>query len=193
MTRFKKIIGAASFTLLPFLSSAQYKFEMEYRIKSEAVPEPAQMFIDSIAPLKDLKWYKEVSMDSITIEAKFNHKRKKFSVEFDTLGNLQDAEFVIKEKDISPSILQNITPKLDSIYEKWKFRKIQLNYTGSGSDILQTIEKSQQVGSVKIAYEIVLKGKNKEGTSLYELTFSEEGELLKFLKIKQAKADHLEY
>ncbi len=187
------ILSIGFLLLFPFISKAQQKYEREFRIKSETIPQSAKEFIDSISADSKIKWYKEISLNDITIEAKFKYNKKKFSVEFDTLGKLQDVEFVIKKREISPEVYNKIELKLDSVYQKWKFQKIQIHYSGKSSHIVAAIRKNEPSDLIKIGYEIVLKGKNLEDTNLYEITFNEQGELKNILQIIQDKADHLEY
>lgn len=187
------ILSIGFLLLFPFISKAQHKYEREFRIKSETIPQSAIELIDSISADSKIKWYKEISLNDITLEAKFKYNKKKFSVEFDTLGKLQDVEFVIKKREISPKVYNKIKSKLDSVYRKWKFQKIQIHYSGKSSHIVDAIRKNEPSESIKIAYEIVLKGKNLEDTNLYEITFNEQGEVQNILLIIQDKADHLEY
>lgn len=192
--RTARIFLSIGFLLLfPFISKAQHKYEREYRIMAETIPQSAKEFVDSIGSDSKIKWYKEISLKDITLEAKFKFNKKKFSVEFDTLGKLQDVELVIRKIDISSEIYTKIENQLDSIYQKWKIQKIQLNYSGKSSHIVAALRTNETSNSIKIAYEIVLKGKNVEETNLYEITFNEQGELKNILQFIQEKADHLEY
>ncbi len=189
-----RIILSISFLLLfPLVLKAQHKYEREYRIKSETIQQSAQEFIDSIGSDSKIKWYKEISLNDITIEAKFKHDKKKFSIEFDTLGILQDVEFVIKKREISSAVYNKIEHKLDSLFQKWKFQKIQTHFKGRNKDIITSINNNEPTASIKVSYEIVLKGKALGNTQLYEITFNEQGEIRGILQIIQDKADHLEY
>jgi len=188
------IISSISFLLLfPFVSIAQHKYEREYRMKSEMIPQSAKRFIDSISTDLKVKWYKEIGLNDVSFEAKFKHKNKQFSVEFDTLGILQDVEFVIKKCEIAPKVYNKIKGKLDSLYQKWKFQKIQMNYTGSNNNLITSIKKNKPTDRIKFSYEIVLKGKALGNTHLYEITFNDQGEMQNIQQIVQDKADHLEY
>jgi len=190
----RNIILSISFLLLfPIISKAQQKYEREYRIKSEIIPQSAKEFVDSIGSDSKIKWYKEISFNDVTIEAKFKHHNKKFSVEFDTLGSLQDVEFIIDKREITPIVYKQIEHKLDSLYQKWKFQKIQIHYRGHPRDITTSINQNKRCESIKVYYEIVLKGKSSGSAQLYEITFSEQGEIQDILQIIQDKADHLEY
>lgn len=193
MITMRKIIWTSFILLYPFVSIAQQKYEREYRINSETIPKSATDFIDSISLNSKIKWYREISLDEVTIEAKFSHNKKKFSVEFDTLGKLLDVEIVLNKRELNAKVQNRINNELDSVYKKWKFQKIQLNYSGKGSHILAAIKQNEPSDSIKIAYEIVIKGKDLEGTYLYEITFNDQGELQNILEIIPDKADHLEY
>ncbi len=187
------ILSIGFLLLFPIVSKAQHKYEREYRIKSEMIPQSAQEFVDSIGSDSKIKWYKEISLNDVSIEAKFKHNKKKFSVEFDKLGILQDVEFVLEESEIAPIVYNKMERKLDSLYQKWKFQKIQKHYSGRHSDIITSIHKNEPSNTVKVYYEIVLKGKNLGNTEQYEITFSEQGEIQNIQQIIQDKADHLEY
>ncbi|MFT5887147.1 MAG: hypothetical protein ACI9IP_003620 [Arcticibacterium sp.] len=112
--------------LVPMLSPAQDKFEREYRAKPENVSFSAKTFIDSIGPKSKVKWYKEISQNGISVEAKFEYQKKKFSIEFDPSGVLQDVEFIIKKGEIAPLVYRQIELELDSLFQKWRFQKIQM-------------------------------------------------------------------
>ncbi|MFC5284611.1 hypothetical protein [Pedobacter alpinus] len=187
------ILSIAFLLLFPFVLKAQQKYEREYRIKSEIIPQSALAFIDSIGPDSKVKWYKEISLNGVSTEAKFKHNKKKFSVEFDTLGHIQDVEFIIKKSEIINAAYVKIEHKLDSLYQKWKFQKIQKQYKGKPKEIINSINKNEPTDSVKVSYEIVLKGKVVGNTQLYEITFNEKGEIQDVLQIIQDNADHLVY
>jgi sporulation protein YlmC with PRC-barrel domain len=189
-----RIILSISFLLLfPILSKAQLKYEREYRMKVEMIPKSAKEFVNSISPYSKIKWYKELSLNEVSIEAKFKHNNKKFSVEFDTLGVLQDVEFVLKKTEIAPLLYTKMEHSLDSLYQKWKFQKIQMQYIGKQTDITALINENQPSDTIKVSYEIVLKGKALGNMQLYEITFDNQGLVQQIQQIVQDKVDHLEY
>ncbi|MEL6254700.1 MAG: hypothetical protein AAFR87_22000, partial [Bacteroidota bacterium] len=73
-------------------AQAQIKYEREYKLKPTEIPMPAKIFVDSCKFSTQITWYKEESQDGKSIEAKLKHKGKKYSIEFDTVGLLQDME-----------------------------------------------------------------------------------------------------
>ena len=187
------ILSISLYFLIPHALRAQQKYEREYRLKSEMVPKSATKFIGLIGAKSNVKWFREIGLKDVSVEAKFRHKGKKFSVEFDTLGKLQDVEFIVKKNEINPIVYTEIESHLDSLYQKWKFKKIQIHYRGQPSDILSSLENSIPNSSIKMFYEVVLKGKTSGNMQLYEITFNDLGELQAILQIIQDKADHLEY
>jgi len=187
------ILSIGFLLFFPFVSKAQHKYENEYRMKAEMIPQSAKQFIDSIGPDSKIKWYKETSLNDVSFEAKFKHNNKLFSIEFDTLGILQDVEFVIKKRGIGPKVYNKIERKLDSLYQKWKVQKIQTHYTGRHGDLITSINKNEPNAKIKVSYEIVLKGKALGNTQLYEIAFNDQGEIQGIRQIVQDKADHLEY
>ena len=68
-----------------------------------------------------------------------------------------------------------------------------MHYSGKIKDLVTSIRKNKRSDSIKVFYEIVLKGKNLGDTQLYEITFNEQGEIQDVLQIIQDKVDHLEY
>jgi hypothetical protein len=187
------ILSTGVLLLLPLLSKAQHKYEREYRMKAAMVPEPARAFVDAIGADSRIKWFKEIGLSDVTIEAKFNHNKRKFSVEFDTLGTLEDAEFIIKKLEIDSLVFSWIEQNLDSLYQKWKFRKIQMHYEGQSSDVIAAINDNKSGDGIQVSYEIVLKGTAHRNTRLFEILFDDQGEIQSLLQIIQDKADHLEY
>lgn len=178
---------------LSFGLRAQDKFEREYRLKPALVPVKAQEFIKKMAPKARIKWFKEESHQGISIEAKFRDQKRKYSVEFDSSGNLQDIEWIVKFKNLSPSFQKQLEKNLAVLYDTWKLRKIQLQYKGLPSAILQNLHQQQPSSEVQVAYEIVLKAKAASLIELYEITFDTQGTVQHIQKIRQQKADHLEY
>ena len=76
------ILSIGFLLLFPIVSKAQQKYEREYRIKSEIIPQSAKEFINSIGSDYKIKWYKEIGLNTVSLEAKFKHNNKKFSIEF---------------------------------------------------------------------------------------------------------------
>jgi hypothetical protein len=132
-----------------------------------------------------VKWYKKISQNGISVEAKFEYQKKKFSIEFDTTGVLKDVEFIINKVAIAPLVYQQIEHELDSLFQKWRFQKIQMQDIGRNDDTLTFINSNEAKLSLRISYEIVLKGKTVENAQLYEIAFNDDIEIQQVHQIEQ--------
>lgn len=177
--------------LLFSTSYAQVKYEKESRLKSTKVPKKAHDFIDVDLEIKQLKWYKEESFEGVSIEAKFKVDKKKYSVEFDTLGQLEDVEIEIEESEIPELVLIQINKTLSEECKRFKVLKIQKQLKGNINSLIGI--KDLNGMSYLSGYELVIKGICSEGVSLYEYFFNEKGVLNSNKKIILNSTEHLEY
>ena len=181
------------FFVLTFSDSfGQDKLEREFRIKEKDVPQPALNFITACSFTKKIKWYKEVGLTSTSVEAKTKSNAKKYSIEFDSLGQIEDIEINIKWKELPPATQKNIKSQLHAAYQKYKIRKIQIQYTGEEADLIDAV-KNKPSDQIEINYEIVLKAKTNNEYQLLEYLFSEDGAILSKLNIILNNTDNLEF
>ena len=152
--------------------SGQVKYEKEYRIKEEAVPQQALDFVASLAFDRRVKWYKEERLQGTSIEAKTCFNKHKYSIEFDSLGRLEDVEIKIKWQAIPPAVQQAILATLEEQLARHRLIKIQRQWSGPPKAVLASVQTQTQQESVVKKYEIVLKGKSEEGIQWYEYTFT---------------------
>ncbi|MEZ4942235.1 MAG: hypothetical protein R3D58_15260 [Saprospiraceae bacterium] len=180
--------------LLPLATAAgQTKYEREYRIKTQAVPAPARQFVDSLAFRKKVKWYFEENLRGNSIEAKVCRDKKRFSIEFDTSGVLQDIEIQHRWTDIPEHTRNQITATLDSLFVRHDIRKIQIQYAGDRSALFKLAQNQQPAKAYTTRYEMVVKGKKPDGLRLYEITLDENGALRALEEIVFKNSDNLEY
>ena len=114
---------------------AQEKYEKESRIKQKNVPSKALLFIDSLNFKNKIKWYKEEGLYRKSFEAKFKYNKARYSVEFDTLGNIEDLEIEVDWEDLKSNISDSISLQLKIDCIKHKIVKVQKQYKGSESVI----------------------------------------------------------
>ncbi len=173
---------------------AQSKYEMEKRIKEEDVPTRALHFIDSLRLVKKVRWYLEKGFGRSSIEAKFKLNKKKYSVEFDTTGSIEDIEVQIKWDNLQPKSKDAITNILKEDCKKFKIRKIQIQYLGSRAVLLEKIrDKHDSMNNIIIRYEIVVRCSETKSVALFEYLFSETGEKLSVSEILIENASNLVY
>lgn len=190
----KKIfIGLLSYFLLTCSLFAQQKYEREYRVKPEEVPGAARDFLNSCSFSAKVKWYGEESLEGHSVEAKLKEENVKYSIEFDTLGNLQDVEIDIAWQEIEQRTQENILANLNQEFEKHRLIKIQLQWTGSEEALLELIRTGKTDKAFNRKYEIVLKGKKDKKSAWYEFLFSEDGSIERKAIIIFRNTDNLDY
>ncbi|MEZ5059223.1 MAG: hypothetical protein R2879_19480 [Saprospiraceae bacterium] len=182
--------------LLVMSSTALYgqvKYEKESRMKEKDVPKMALDFINSLEGKGKVKWYLEEGLDQTSVEAKFKLNRQKHSIEFDTTGNLEDAEIQLTWKEISPAVRDSIDFFLGQDCKKYKIRRIQIQYSGEPGIVLQKIKTGEKVSDYAVRYELIVKCRKEVNVNLYEYLFSESGQKLSVSQIVFKNSSHLEY
>lgn len=179
--------GTAIFTF------GQEKYEKEYRIKKEEVPESAKSFVILPDFNGNVKWYFEENLTGNSIEAKFKYQNKKYSIEFDTTGKLQDIEIETTIKSMPGHLTNKIISQLDSLFVRHKTRKIQLQYSGNIQSIGNLIKNKSKERHYSTNYEFVVKGKVNKLWQLYEITFNDKGSLITKSRIVFRNTDNLEF
>lgn len=172
---------------------AQQKFEKESRIKPEEVPSSAIRFIDSLSLKKKVKWYVEEGLVNKSFEAKFNFKNRKHSIEFDKLGNIEDAEIEIEWDEIEPTLKDKIIAQLKSDCQTHKISKIQMQYSGSASEILLKLKENKIADRQTAKYELVVRCKTKDQIVLFEYLFDYNAKVISKSEILFRNSSHLEY
>ncbi len=172
---------------------AQQKFEKETRVKRVQVPIPAQQFIEAIPFSKNIKWYKEEGLTSSSYEAKTRYDQHKYSIEFDTLGQLEDVEIKIRWAVVPKSVQTAIQQHLMETFDKFKFIKVQEQLSGETTAVLNHLLGKGKKETIITQYEIVLKGKKEGQTHWFEYTFDAEGKLKQQNTIIFRNTDNLEY
>ncbi len=187
--------------VLPFLSlflavinlNAQEKVEEEYRVKESEVPVQAQKWIHgTFGEMKGIKWYYEKSSGKASYEAKLKSDRKVYSIEFDTMGVIEDVEQKYEWNELESDIKTNLTKYFRSNYIKYKIIKIQKQYVGTATDLKNYIRQNEKEG-ITVNYEIEFHGKTQTENELWECLFSSNGELLQKKKIILKPANNLEF
>lgn len=180
------------FFLVSISAFSQYKYEREYRVETNKIPARAKEFIAKCNFDKKIKWYAEESQDGKTFEAKSCKNKYKFSVEFDTDGNVLDVEKTIKWKKIVEEKRSKIAQSLAKRFKKYKVKKVQIQWQTDRDFYIDLIHGK---GESEIAefYEIVVKGKEKSSYHLYEILFDAQGTILKELKFAPQNSDNLEF
>lgn len=171
----------------------QEKYEKESRLKSKDVPKTALNFIEEAQIPGKVKWYIEYGLETTSIEAKFKMNRKWYSVEFDTLGTIEDIEIEIKYKDLKTKPKNTIESTLNTICETYKIFKVQKQFSGDQNELIAVLRDEKTKESFKINYELVAKCVKDNKAEQYEFLFSDEGKLINTSKIIFKNSNNLEY
>lgn len=181
------------FVFCPLALFSQEKMEREYRIKEKSVPVSALLFMDSIGIKVKTKWYKEEGLEKNSIEVKFKYRKSKFSIEFDTLGNVEDVEVIRKWKEIDKNTQKLIENQLLKDCSKYKVEKIQIQYKGPEKQLYEIVRNPFTEIPLQKSFEVVVKCKTEEEVALYEYLFNEKSEKVFRSKIIFKNSSHLEY
>ena len=117
--------------------------------KRTRFPENIKSYLSEISFKNKIKWYKDEALSKYTYEAKTHHNNLNFSIEFDSLGIIEDVEFKIEWKNIPELIKKNIEFYLDSIYKKKKIIKVQIQYTGKPESLINILKDLNQNQKIK--------------------------------------------
>lgn len=176
---------------IPLTVSGQTKFEREYRIKEQDVPQKALTFMDSLSLRGKIKWFAEESQDGKTIEAKTVYNKDKYSIEFDSIGNVLDVEKKVSFKNLKPDLIKNICQQLSRNLSKHKIIKTQIQWMGNTNVLSELIKEGKSSEDYTENYEMVVKGKKDGQSSYYEFLLDSKGQVVKVLEIIQRGSDNL--
>ena len=181
--------------LIPLISPAQTKVEVERRVDATEVPAAAREWVsDTYDQPRRLRWIYEESSDGLSYEAKLKHRRRWHSVEFGQDGTLQDVEIIVRDRELPETVRQPIRAYLDSVYTRHRIKKVQRQFTGSSSALRQAVreESTDKVG-VAERYEVEFYGRDKQGKALWEGLFDDTGRLLRKRRVVLRPTDNLTY
>ncbi len=173
-------------------AQTQYKLEREIGISEENVPEKALLTISGIDFSNAKKhWYKEWSLTAISYELKVKIDNKKFSIEFDSLGNLEDIERSVKFTMLPSGPKEKIINYLEKNFKKFKIQKSDLQWLGLN------VTSQQIISADNIAidnFELIIKANKNGKFSQFELLFDSAGNFKNEKEIiHQINNDNLEY
>lgn len=175
---------------------SQNKNEKETLIGLDKLPEKAkQHFKTPSYNIKRLKFYKETDNSKQSFEAKLKVNKLHYSIEFDTIGNLEDIEIIVKEKHVTVAVMNTIKSYFNLNFEQTKIIKIQKQYTNytknSDSLFIQHIIKNPNKPHNQ--FEIIAEIKTNKKHELREFTFDRNGAFKKFRIVTPSSYDHALY
>lgn len=172
---------------------AQEKYERERRISAEEVPPAAISFLDSCEFASRIKWHEEESLEGRTVEAYVKQAGLKYSIEFDTLGQIEDIEINRRESQLPEATMLAIHQHLDQHFDRYRIKKIQVQWTGNRTALISLVTTGGTNIPHITRYELIVKGRDETGVHEYEFLFSDQGEFLQRSVLIFRTTDHLDY
>lgn len=172
---------------------AQQKQEQEFGIDEKDLPRNiSPLLSEYLKDVKRLRFFKELDGQKTSYEVKFKKDTLYYSIEFDSIGQLEDVEFIIKESAIPKKSYASINEYLGTAHEKYRIKKIQQQYPHEGGNAKALLRDAfQNLLSTKINYELIIATKDKEGYVEFEITFDAQGNHLLTRKSVATKYDHV--
>lgn len=176
------------------LGAAQQKNEREERLKDSRVPHE---LVDQLAPFTKnirVKYFYETDGPNASYEAKFKSKSRSFSVEFDTLGVLEDVEIDIKFNSIDKKKRNKILSYLKKTSTNHKILKCQVQYKHDSGPSEVTLRHAVfNEEHTPINYEIEVNMLIDKLHQSFELLFDASGELISKREIVNRAVDNILY
>lgn len=188
-------IGGLVFGMFAMAGSlfAQLKLEKEVRIDPDSLPLPAARFIEDAALSSRIRWYRETQLEGYSFEAKFKHQGYRYSVEFDSLGQIEDVEVEWKKSELPLDVQSAIGAYLAQQYKRSRLQKIQIQYTGEAHLLQALISGASVEEELTIRYELIVKAWSEAAVKLFEMTFEADGSWRTTNEIVFKFIDHLVY
>lgn len=172
---------------------AQQKYEREVRIQATEVPADALNFVNNSPIDSKIKWYREIGLDTNSIEAKTKYNGQHYSIEFSENGVLEDIEVEIKARDLEQTTFDSLKKTIENAYGDFKLEKIQLQYTGNPELLKTVFDTSPVPDAIIIKYELVISSKESGTFKRFELLFNEALELESTTEIITKNNINIEY
>ncbi|MCF0040437.1 hypothetical protein [Dyadobacter fanqingshengii] len=171
----------------------QKKYEREHSIKPDAVPQKAMEFVNSVFKKPKIHWYLEESLTGKTIEAKLKSSGKRFSIEFDEAGNIQDVEILSSISKMNANGRTKLEDTLSKAFSRYKVVKTQIHWNGSAQTLQESLNKDRAVNGVLIRYELIVRGYRDKIENYFEVLAESDGTIVRINEIVQRNTDNLIY
>lgn len=197
--RLKQIIKIF-FLVVPLLADAQekqFKQELERRIQRTEFPEVALEQLEQLAgQIRKVKFYKEISNNATTFEAKFIWNGSRWSLEFDSLGRFKDIEQTLSYRAFRKFMTKTMLEEINRLGSPYSILKAQRQY--SWKEERNRYFKPEIINpghkGVNVRYEVEMEVKLGDGRLVaYELLMEEDGKLLRKREILPPSDKHLLY
>lgn len=179
----------------PLIINAQdKKQEVEKKIKASEMPESALRILEPfLSSAHRIKFYKESDIGHESYECKFKLNNDRYSIEFDTQGQIEDIEIMVSLDEVNADARNNIINYLES-HKKYRIRRLQLQFTTAGLTQEQLLNRVITKGNrTEPFHEMVVSIKEAEGWITYEILFDKNGTYLSRKTVIERQTDNVLY
>lgn len=189
-----RIIALVSLILLSFAPSNAQKLlkqEREERIKLKEMPEVARQYLNSywLEQSRRKRFYYETDGENSSYEAKLIRDKRRFSIEFNKTGDLQDIEELINFDQIPDSTRLRVDSTIVANYGKYNIYRVQRQFLPKGLSEHYTNLTSESIQNFELEVNVV------EDTRVqsYEMLFDAQGNLQQKRLIVRRSLDNFLY
>lgn len=172
---------------------AQTKYEKEIRIPTDSVPAVALQFVNNAPFDKKIKWYKEFGLNSTSFEAKTKYHGRRYSIEFNNDGILEDIEVQTKWKELPEYERSKMEDYLGERFGNYSINKLQYQFSGQTEVMSQFLIDLEYTEQITQRYEVVIHTKINGKFKRFELLFDWAGGYLSSAEFVPKNADNIEY
>jgi hypothetical protein len=171
-------------------AQSEQKLEQEEKIAAVLFPKNAAKTVNEIGyARKKVIYYRETDGDKISYEAKLKYQDRKYSIEFDLNGVLEDVEIDFRKRKIPVNVRAKINKILDTVARKYRIEKVQEQYVAGDQSATQIKERIALKDFDN--FEIVVAFKDKRKIYRKEYLFDKNGSFISQRDVKRLEYDFL--
>jgi hypothetical protein len=171
-------------------AQSEQKLEQEEKIAAVLFPKNAAKTVNEIGyARKKVTYYRETDGDKISYEAKLKYQDRKYSIEFDLNGVLEDVEIDFRKRKIPVNVRAKINKILDTVARKYRIEKVQEQYVAGDQSATQIKERIALKDFDN--FEIVVAFKDKRKIYRKEYLFDKNGSFISQRDVKRLEYDFL--
>ncbi len=177
----------------PVQAQPQTKYEREFRVHSDKVPSNAKHFINSLSGVSRVRWYQEQGYMTLSFEAKFNLASKRYSIEFNKEGAIEDVEKETDIKALNDTTRQMLLRALGSLFSNFRIQKSQIQWVADVEAQRQLILEGRSNLPFTQNFELIVTASDRNQRANFEVLINSSGNILSSRKIVARLTDTLEY
>ena len=172
---------------------SQYKYEREVRVRESNVPAAALEHVASMQMNTNIRWYREEGNQKIYFEAKTKFEGQRYSIKFNEDGSFVDLEIEVASDMMPVETRKAIEKHLATAFGHYTIEKIQIQYTGDPVIVLQHFREWPAATGIEVHYEVVISTRRNGVFVMFEMLYTDEGELVHQAEIRLKSIDNLLY